>query len=160
MFCSYPCYSASETLSYFWHGANGITDWFGLVLPFLLRRRVIEPEQIWDYDPRPGGPNVIYHSTQLDKLSLCLYVCMCVYVCVCVCYKFSHSPFSVMAAPNRTVLFPNGCLHSRIDICKQSENINTLHAVNTFARRCLNQIKTCYCRLIAIMTRVQPFFYC
>ena len=90
-----------------------------IVLPFLLRRRVIEPEQIWDYDPRPGGPNVIYHSTQLDELSLCVYVCMCVCVCVCVCmcYKFSHSPFSEMAALNRTSLLSNGCLHSRTEHC-------------------------------------------
>ena len=84
---------------------------------------VIEPEQIWDYDPKPGGPNKLFFWTDLDKLSLCLYVCMCVCVCVCmcvcvyvcVCYKFSPSPFSVMAAPNRTVQIPNGCQYSRIE---------------------------------------------
>ena len=61
----------------------------------------------------PGGPNAIYHSTQLDKLSLCLYVCMC----VCVCVKIFLTPFSEMAALNRTGLISNGCLHSRIEHC-------------------------------------------
>ena len=46
---------------------------------------------------------------------VCVYVCMC--VCMCVCYKFSHSPFSEMAALNRTSLLPNGCLSSRTEHC-------------------------------------------
>ena len=34
------------------------------------------------FDLRPGGSSVIYHSTQLDEIGKCLYVC--VYVCMCV----------------------------------------------------------------------------
>ena len=44
---------------------------------------------------------------------VCMYMCVCMYVCMC--YKFSHSPFSEMAALNRTGLILNGCLHSRIE---------------------------------------------